>query len=474
MRRFRLWIITLLLLPNLAFSLGISPLIKQPYTGDIPALKKKGVIRVLVAADIGFYYIEKGQPKGIIAELLQHFEKSLSKNKLKVQIIPVQRDELLPYLNAGFGDLAVANLTITPERLRDNDFSLPIINQIQELIVTNKNVPNFSSIKDLSGKEIWVRPSSSYFESLQSINKQLIKDGLQPVYINLLEEYLQDYELMEMLNQGILSATVIDSHKSKLWVKTMTNIRMHDELPIRQHGEIAWALRKNEPQLKQAVNSFIQKSKKGTLLGNVIYNKYLNQTKWLKTALSPKKIDRLNNLSGIFKLYSKEYQFDWLMISAQSFQESRFNNNLVSHAGAIGLMQILPKTAKEPYVNIKHIEKPENNVHAGVKYLRFIKDRYYSNTQITPENQLYFTLASYNAGPAKIRRMRQLAIRNGYNPNIWFNHVEVMARKYISKEPVNYVANISRYYLIYKQLAKIQQHREDQQAQNINQSYRYF
>ncbi|WP_153448618.1 MltF family protein [Vibrio algicola] len=474
MRRFRLWVVALTLIPNLVFALELSPLSKQPYMGDLPELKKRGGIRVLVAADLGFYYIEKGQPKGIIAEILYHFEKDLRKNKLKIQIIPVQRHQLLPSLNAGYGDLAVANLTITPTRLQNYSFSTPIVNHVQELIVTNKNTLEIKTLKDLSGKEIWVRPSSSYFESLKSINQQLNTAGLPPIQINFVETSLQDYELMEMLNQNLLPATVIDGHKSRLWVQRMKNIRLHDKFPIRTEGQIAWAMRKNEPQLKKVVNRFVKTSKQGTLLGNVIYNKYLNHTKWLNTALSPKKLDRLNNLSAIFKQYSEQYQFDWLMVSAQSFQESRFNNNLVSHAGAVGLMQLLPTTANEPYINIQNIEKPGNNVHAGVKYMRFIQDRYYNDDNITVENQIYLSLASYNAGPAKIRKMRRLALKHGYDPNIWFNHVEVMARKYISREPVDYVANISRYYVIYKQLEKIQQFREKNQTEQFNHRYRYF
>lgn len=468
MNLLRSFIVLLLLIPSLAFSLELSPLAQVPYTGDLDSLKKKGTVRVLVSADLGFYYIEKGQPKGIIAEFLHHFELHLRKNKIhvNVQVIPIPRDDLFDALEAGFGDIAVANLTITPQRLKYVDFSDPIISNSQEWLVTSKSVPTITSFDDLSGKEVWVRASSSYFESLQVINKTLSEKGLPPVHVQFIEENLQDYELMEMINQDILPITVIDSHKSQLWTKIMENITINKLLPIRSDANIGWAIRKDSPQLKVAVNQYVKKIKQGSFLGNVIYNKYLDNTKWLKNALNPNTVKQFNSLALLFEQYADQYQFDWLMISAQAYQESRFNNRLVSHMGAVGIMQVLPKTAKEPYINIHNFRQLEHNIHAGVKYMDFVHKRYFLRPEITKENQMYFSLAAYNAGPANVRKMRRMAVKHGYNPNVWFNNVEIMARKYVSKEPVHYVANISRYYVIYKQIALLQSLREHQNASN--------
>ncbi|MBW3697039.1 lytic transglycosylase F [Vibrio sp. T187] len=448
-------------------ALELSPLSKEPYTGDLDELTKKNIVRVLVSADLGFYYIEGGRPKGIIAELLYYFEKQLKqKNQyMNIQIIPVQRDDLLPSLSRGYGDLAVANLTITEKRLKNVDFSNPVIKDVQELIVTGKNHPPISSIEQLSGKEIWVRASSSYFESIQNINQQLNEKGLPPVFVQFIEETLQDYELVEMINQGYIEATVLDSHKTALWLNVLDNIQVHRDFPLRDSGQIAWALRHNSPKLKSEVNQYLKKAKTGTLLGNVIYGKYLGNTKWLSRALNPSKIAKLEHLSALFSQYSNQYEFDSLMISAQAYQESGLDQSKVSHRGAVGIMQVLPSTAKDPNVNIKNIYEVENNIHAGVKYMRFIKDRYFDNEEISIDNQIYFSLAAYNAGPAKIRKMRRLAIKHGYNPNIWFKNVEVIARRNIGREPVHYVANINRYYVIYKQLDKIQQIRKEGNAQ---------
>ncbi|GAM72649.1 transglycosylase [Vibrio sp. JCM 19236] len=278
--------------------------------------------------------------------------------------------------------------------------------------------------------------------------------------VNFIQEDLQDIELLEMVDQGFVPATIIDSHKTKLWAKVMENIVVHHDFPLRENGEIAWAIRKDSPNLKKEINAYLKKAKGGTLLGNVIYGKYIDNTRWLNRALNPAKMAKLENVSKIFELYGDQYDIDWVMLSAQAFQESGLDNSKVSHRGAVGIMQVLPATAKDPYINIPNIKPVENNIHAGTKYLRFIHDRYFDDPDIDKNDKVYFSLASYNAGPAKIRRMRTLARKQGYDPNIWFNNVEIVARRNIGREPVQYVANINRYYVIYKQLGIIQSQRD--------------
>jgi membrane-bound lytic murein transglycosylase MltF len=450
-------------------ALVLSPKSVTPHHGDFDEIVETGQLRVLVAADLGFYYIESGRPKGIIAEQLYHFEKHLKQSNplLNIQIIPVQRDDLIPTLKAGFGDLAVANLTITEPRQQVIDFSNPILSNIQELIITHKSVEDFTSIEQLSGEEVWIRASSSYFESVQAINAQLNEKGIPPINVNFIEETLQDYELVEMVNQGYISATIMDSHKTELWLKVMDGIKVHRQLPLRIEGKVAWAHRKESPKLHGVVNSYLKSAKKGTLLGNVIYEKYIDDTRWLSRALSPDKVEKLDGLATVFQKYAEQYQIDWLMLSAQAFQESGLDNSKVSHRGAVGIMQVLPATAKDSYINIPDIKPLDNNVHAGTKYMRFIHDRYFGDDAITENNKVYFSLASYNAGPAKIRKMRQLAAQQGFDPNVWFKNVEIVARKNIGTEPVKYVANINRYYVIYKQLGLIQKDRADRNLSRV-------
>ena len=154
----------------------------------------------------------------------------------------------------------------------------------------------------------------------------------------------------------------------------------------------------------------------------------------------------------IFKKYANRYEFDYLMVAAQAYQESQIDQSKKSPAGAIGVMQLLPSTAADKNINIPEIHELENNIHAGTKYLRFISDRYFADGDIDPKNKLLLSFASYNAGPARIAKLRKEAEAQGLEPNKWFQNVELMAAKHIGRETVQYVSNIYKYWIAYKMI----------------------
>ncbi|TKF44124.1 transporter substrate-binding domain-containing protein [Vibrio lentus] len=432
--------------------------------GDFDALQKKGVVRVLVSGDVGFYHIENGKPKGILAEQIHYFQQALKVRDplLRVQVIPVERSELLSALNQGRGDIAVANLTVTKEREQLVDFSIPIRSDIDELLVTNHSTPLITDITQLQGKEVWLKQNSSYISSVHTVNKQLEQNGMVPIYIHLLSNNIQDLELLDLIKRGKITATIVDSHKLELWGNLEQDIRIHRDLAFRHNADIAWAIRKNNPQLKAQIDQYLQDSKQGTLLGNVIDNRYLESISWMNRASNALQNEEREKLEELFVAYGEKYEINWLILLAMAFQESGLDNTKISHRGAVGIMQVMPKTARDWYVDIDDVYDLESNIHAGSKYLRFIYDRYFDLPELSDIDKIHFSLAAYNAGPAKIRRMRVLAAKQGFNPNKWFNHVEVIARKNISQEPVKYVANINRYFTIYQRLDEFQDIREEQ------------
>jgi membrane-bound lytic murein transglycosylase MltF len=184
-------------------------------------------------------------------------------------------------------------------------------------------------------------------------------------------------------------------------------------------------------------------------LGNVLFTRYYENTRWIQNPLSESARDRLEKYHTLFQKYANEYKFDWLLVAALAFQESRLNPKKKSPRGAVGLMQIKPSTAKDKNIRIKDINKVDNNVHAGVKYLAFLRDRYFSSPKIEPGSRDHFTLAAYNAGPAKVRKMRAKAEEMGLDPNVWFRNVERAAQQMVGSETTRYVANIYKYYLAY-------------------------
>ncbi|MBU1451534.1 MAG: lytic transglycosylase F [Proteobacteria bacterium] len=446
--------------------------IKQPWTGDLPDMEKRRTIRALVTYNKTHYFLDGARERGLTYEAMRMYEKFLNqqlakqgkkKKHLKVHIIliPVARDKLLSYLVQGKGDIAAANLTVTSKRLKQVDFCAPFSNEVNEVVVTGPGAPVLKNLDDLSGKTVYVRRSSSYFENLTKLNRQFKKKGLKPVKIELADENLETEDILEMANAGLVPITVADSHLAVFWSNIFKKIKVHDKLALAKGGKIAWAVRKGSPKLMKSINAFVKKNKQGTLMGNILIKRYLESTKWAKNALTPENIERFDRTTRFFQKYADKYGFDWLMLTALAFQESGLDNSKISHVGAVGVMQVMPSTASKPPVSIADYKKLESNIHAGTKYLRWIYDQYFKDDpKVNQLNKVLFTFASYNAGPARVAGLRRRAAKMGLDPNVWFHNVEVAAARVIGRETVQYVSNIYKYYIAYRQIIAQQQQRE--------------
>jgi membrane-bound lytic murein transglycosylase MltF len=423
--------------------------------GDLDEMLERGEIRVLTTFSLGHYYIDRGTQRGLtyegIREMEDLFRKKLGKKAtqlLKFTIIPVRRDQLLPFLAQGYGDIVFANLTITEQRQEVVDFARPFTTDAKELLVTHSSKPALTSIDEMAGLEVHVRFSSSYYESLLALNKELESKGLPLISIVPVDPRLEDEDVLELVNEGLLPATVTDEHKLNLWAQVLENIQVNSEVPIREKGEIALALRKESPKLKEVLDEFGHKFRVGTLVANTLIKRYMGNTGWVKTAEHRDPFRGIHELTKYFKAYGEEYDIDWLLLAAFAYQESHFNPKAHSHAGAVGVMQILPKTAKG--IGFSDISNTKDNIHAGTKYLAKLRDHYFSDENLEPFERLLFTMAGYNAGPTRINRLRREAEQRGLNPNRWFNNVELIVAAKVGREPVRYVGNIYRYYVAYK------------------------
>jgi membrane-bound lytic murein transglycosylase MltF len=449
-------------------------LANKPWIGDFDEMAEKRQIRVLVVYSKTFYFLDRGRQRGISYDLLKEFEKFVNKKlktktlKVSFVFIPVRRNELFPGLTKGLGDIAVANLTVTPERLRHVDFSNPLLPGVKELLVTGPIAPQVTSVDDLAGKEIHVRKSSSYYDSLVQLNASLEKTGKLPIRLIPADETFEDEDLLEMVNAGLIPMIVMDSHKAQFWIQIFDKIQVHPDIAVRTGGEIAWAFRKNSPQLKAIINEFVKGHKKGTLMGNILFKRYLKNTKFVKNSLSEEELQKFQQMVEFFKRYAEQYAFDYLMMAAQAYQESGLVQSKKSHAGALGVMQVLPSTAADRNVNISEIEILENNIHAGIKYMRFIFDRYYKDEPMDEVDKMLFAFASYNAGPAKVNKLRKKTAAMGLNPNVWFGNVEIAAAKVIGRETVQYVSNIYKYYIAYRIVTEQRERRQKLMKKNQN------
>jgi membrane-bound lytic murein transglycosylase MltF len=342
-------------------------------------------------------------------------------------------------------DLVDANLTITVERRRQLDFSAPLRTGVDEIIVTGADLGNIRSFDDLTRHVLLLRRSSSYFVHVAMLNAQRLENGAAPLKVVRVDEILEDVDLLEMIQAGIIDATVVDRHKAELWAQVFDGIRLHPDLVVHGGGETAIALRKKSPELKKALDGFVATVAERTKLGNILDARYLDSTKWITKLSSQRGQAAVERGIALAQRYAPEYGFDWVVIAALAYQESGFDHARQSAAGAVGLMQILPSTASDPNVDIPNISKPEANVHAGVKYLAFLRDRYFSSGEIDDFNRTMFALAAYNAGPANIQSARNLAPKLGLDPDVWFANTEIAVEEIVGTQPTNYVRNIFKY-----------------------------
>ncbi len=425
-------------------------------TGDLPVMRKHGVVRALVTVSRTDFFLDKGRPLGLQVELLEHYEKFLNKGKgkyqrrMSVDYIPVTFDQLLPALEQGKGDIAADLLTVTPDREARVSFVSNGAMDVNEILVTAKGVAGVESLEDLSGRTLYILRGSSYGEHLQALNERFKKAGLAPVRIKEADSRLLVEDILELVNAGVVEMTVVDDFSARLWSQVLPNLVLRDTIRINTKGSLGWAVRRDNPELHKSLTAFSRRYRKGTLLGNVLFNRYYKDAQWISNPLSDGERRKLGQFVNLFKKYGERYGFDYLALAAQAYQESGLDNSKRNKSGARGIMQLKPSTAADKNVGISNIHKVENNIHAGTRYLAYLRDRYFSGPDFSAEDRMAFSWAAYNAGPASVIRMRDKAVKMGLDPNQWFQNVEFAALKTVGQEPVRYVANIYKYYTAYR------------------------
>ncbi|MES2818092.1 MAG: lytic transglycosylase F [Pseudomonadota bacterium] len=437
--------------------------VPENWIGDFDGMREHRLIRVLVPYSRTFFSVDRGRQQGISYEFGKALEVWLNKKhpyerkslQWNVLFIPVARNELMPSLLEGAGDIAAGGLTITEGRLQTVDFADPFATGIREAVVTGPNSPPLSRIEDLSGREVMVRASSSYFEHLISLNKVFKAKGLAPVIVQPADENLESEDLLEMVNAGLIETTVVDRYIAEAWSPLYTDLKIHDEFYVHEGAQFAWAIRKGSPLLTKELAAFVKEHKVGTLFGNSLRNKYVKNSKRILNATSDVEMKKFQDMVGLFQKHAGTYSFDYLMLMAQGFQESQLNQGARSSRGAVGVMQLLPSTAADPAVGIAGVDKSaDRNIEAGSKYMRLLADKYLNDPELTPRNKTLMTFAAYNAGPGNLRKFRRLAQVSGLDPNVWFGNVEHAAARVVGRETVDYVSNIYKYYVAYKLAAE--------------------
>jgi len=431
----------------------------ERFTGDFDQMAKRRIIRVGTTFNRTFYFVDNGVQRGAAYELGQAFEEQLNKKlkttnatKVSVVFVPLPRDLLASALAEGKVDCVVAQVIIRPELQAIVDFTNPVRTNVSEVVVTGPGAPEIASVDDLSGKDVHARKDSSAWQSLVALNADLKAKGRPPVAIREVPGNLEDDDLLEMANAGLTPIVVVHDYLAEFWKKVFTNLTVHDEVKVRTGASLAVAMRKNSPLLAAELNAFLAKNGLGSALGNMIEKRYLESTKFAKQATSETERKKFLALAGFFKEFGERYEVDYLLMAAQGFQESGLDQDAKSQVGAVGVMQVMPATGKE--LNVGDITQIEPNIHAGVKYMRYVVNQYFKDEPMDNLNKWLFAFASYNAGPGRVRQLRKEAVKRGLDPNVWFGNVEQIASERIGRETVTYVSNIYKYYIAYKLVAE--------------------
>ena len=443
------------------------PVDSREWKGDFDGMLERRHVRVLVPYSRTLFYNDKGRERGISAELARSFEQylnkkyasQLGKRPITLYLVPTTRDELLQDVANGLGDIAAGNLTVTEARKQLVDFvAPPEVKGAREIVLSAPGAAPVATADALSGKTVHVRWTSSYHDSLVALNERLARDGKPAVTLVAVPDELEDEDMMEMLNVGLLQYIVVDDWKARMWSQVLPKITLNEGAVVREGGQVGWAIRKDSPKLQAELEDFHVNYLKKQGIYNYLRQQQFKRVKALRNANADADAKRFAEMRVLFEKYGQRYNFDPLMLAAQGYQESQLNQQAKSHVGAIGVMQIMPTTGAE--LKVGDIRVTEANIHAGTKYMDQLMTRYFKDADFDAANRALFAFASYNAGPGNISKMRKEAAKRGLNPDKWFNNVEMVTAEKIGIETTTYVRNIFKYYTSYKLTVEAQKERD--------------
>jgi membrane-bound lytic murein transglycosylase F len=432
--------------------------IEGRHTGDLTEMRERKVLRVLTRNNGATAYLYRGKQMGFEFELARRFARTLG-CRLQL-VIPPEHSDLIPWLLEGRGDLIAASMTVTPERSERVAFTAPYLT-VEQTVVVRADEEEVVALGDLAGREITVRRSSGYFETL----RRLAEGDAAPFTIGLAPEHLETEDLIAGVADGRYDATVADDHILGIELAWREDVR--GAFVLGEPEEIAWAVRRENTDLLVAADKYLETHARGSQFFNVLRKKYFTDHRRISRRVRgrPERSGRISPYDDLFRKYGEEVEIDWRLLAAQAYQESSFDPKARSWAGAVGIMQIMPRTARELGIS-GDMRDPETGIRAGALYMRRLADRY--NPKLPLAERLRFALGAYNVGPGHILDARRVARNEGLDPDIWFDNVEralpLLSRQPNARrarygycrcrEPVRYVREIHERYNHYIRVAQ--------------------
>ena len=428
----------------------------RPFKGDLEGIRERELLRVLVTPSRSDFFAAEGRLRGFEYELFRELSEELDRERaagtppIQVVFIPMEAEDLIPALLAGHGDVIGASLTVTEARSAQVDFTEPYMGGVREVLVSHAGAAEPGTWEDLAGVRVHVASGTTFAAGLEARSADLVAGGLDPIQVVPTGRALDVEDMLELVHSGALQYTVCDDYLAGHWAELLDGLRVHPDLYLREGAEIAWAVRPGARQLKARLDDFIGRHRRGTLIGNVLFKRYYGSTRWISNPLRVQETERLTSILGPLMAHAEAHGFDWQLIAAQAYQESRLDPRARSRSGALGLMQLLPATAAD--VGVTNLLDPELNLLAGCRYMAWLREHFVQDPDLDEEARIHFCLAGYNAGPSRVRRWREAAVGRGLDPDRWFGSVELLALEDVGLQPVQYVGNISKYRTLYSML----------------------
>ena len=433
----------------------------DPELGGLDAARERGFLRMAVAPDPLMIAFDGEAALGVaisIATELEIFLSGLpgaSPTPTVVVPTPTPRNAIVDSLVEGRTDFSTLTVS-SAEETEELQYTQALIEDVNDVPVLSPDLEGIETIDDLVGIPIYVQENGRYAANLERLNAARAEEGKELLTVRLVDERLDDYDLMELVEIGVIRATVATDFKANFWNTIYTSAVVRDDIELTPDGRIVWSVRESNDQLLETLDDFADIAKKGTLLGNVVLNQYADSADWIENIGTEDSRRLIDEVGPVIERYSDEYGFESELVIAQAYQESRLDQTKRSHVGAIGVMQVMPTTAADPVVGIPDVTTLDNNVNAGIKYLRWLRDTFFDDPEISTLDQTLLSFAAYNAGPGGVRRAQKRAVELGLDPNVWFENVEVAIQQAVSREPAIYVRNIFKYYVSARLLEELE------------------
>jgi len=392
---------------------------------DLPQIIERGVLRATINFNSTNYFVYRGEPRGFHFELLRHFAEHIGV-ELEIYATNDPEENLNCLLAENECDVFAGDFPVTKPGSSLVGFIEPH-NQARQVLIQRKpdnwfimRAPEIENLLvrnqlDLAGKTIHVQRNSVLVERLQNLLQETGAD------FKIVEVDKDVEQLIEMVAGGAINYTVSHEHLARVNAGYFKNIDFLTPMSFPQ--KLSWAVRHNAPQLQAALNSWMKEFKETPRFAQ-LYNRYYNNPRSAHIARSPFSSmggGKISVFDAYFKKHAEIVGWDWRLIASVAFQESRFNPDAVSWAGARGIMQLMPATAA--IYDIDSTSTISDHIYAGVSYLYWIENTLARHVPDSTE-RIKFVLAAYNVGIGHVMDAIRLAEKHGRNPQVWTGNVD--------------------------------------------------